>query len=56
MIKFWLSQKLRFLSHLGCFIGGLVILVLPWWLGLLFIAGALVLDFIAFRFEVECSE
>ena len=51
MIKFWLSQKLRFLSHLGCFIGGLVIFVFPWWLVLLLLAGALALDYIAFRFE-----
>lgn len=51
MIKLWLSQKLRFLSHVGCFIGGIAILALPWFLGVLFIIGALALDYVAFRFE-----
>ena len=51
MIKLWLSQKLRFLSHLGCFIGGISFTALPWFIGLLFIAGALLLDYIAFKFE-----
>lgn len=51
MMKLWLSQKLRFLSHLGCFIGGIVILILPWYLGLFAVVGALFLDYLAFRFE-----
>ncbi|MBP1575227.1 MAG: hypothetical protein J6C34_06395 [Oscillospiraceae bacterium] len=51
MMKLWLSQKFRFLSHVGCFVGGIALLVLPWFLGLLFIAGALALDYVAFRFE-----
>lgn len=51
MIKLWLSQKFRFLSHVGCFVAGIALLLLPWYVGLLFIAGALILDYIGFRFE-----
>lgn len=50
-MKLWLSQKFRFLSHLGCFVGGISLIVFPWFLGLLFILGALSLDYISFRFE-----
>ena len=51
MIKLWLSQKLHFLSHVACFIAGLVCIVVPWYIAFLILAGALALDYIAFRFE-----
>lgn len=51
MIKLWLSNKIRFLSHLGTFIAGLTSLIAPWYVFLAAIVLALILDYVSFYFE-----
>lgn len=51
MIKLWLAGKLRFLSHVGCFLSGLLAIIVPWYVFLIILAGSLVLDYFAFASE-----
>ncbi len=51
MIKLWLSTKLRFLSHLACFLSGLLTLVTPWYVFIVILLFALLLDYLAFASE-----
>lgn len=48
MIKLWLGNKLRFLSHLGMFLCGLCSLLAPWYIALVIFVLAFVLDYVAF--------
>ena len=53
MIKLWLSNKLRFLSHLGMFLCGLCSLVTPWYIALVVLVLSAVLDYFAFASVVR---
>lgn len=51
MIKLWLSNKFRFISHLVVFLTGMSFVLLPWYLGLFFLVFALFFDYLSFKFE-----
>lgn len=53
MIFSWLSGKMRFLSHLGAFLLGMIILIAPWYVLLIVLAVSLLLDYLAFSFEYK---
>lgn len=53
MIKLWLGNKLRFLSHLGSFLCGLCSLLAPWYIALVMFVLAIVLDYVAFSSVVR---
>ena len=51
MIILWLSNKFRFISYLIVFLTGMSFVLLPWYLGLVFLAFALFFDYLSFKFE-----
>ena len=51
MISLWISNKLRFVSYFIVFFTGMSFVLLPWYLGLVFLAFALFFDYLSFKFE-----
>lgn len=56
MIKMWLASKFRFLSHVGCFLAGLTVVILPWYIFIAVLGIALFFDYLAFSFEYQIEE
>ena len=51
MIYLWIANKFRFVSYLIVFLTGMSFVLLPWYLGLVFLALALLFDYFSFKFE-----